>query len=123
MNRTRLKFNRNLDGRFYGNREFYGCALKLRHLDYWSAMCHASSLKAAKPLANIHIYGCDYCGGLHVTSGDKRYNDSTQLQNSLAHLQKMMAHPNYALKVPQEIQARDAQLIVDIQARLIELEG
>lgn len=110
-----------LEDRPYDQQEFYRCATKFRHLNYWTALYHVSSLRAMHPLANLNIYECRWCDGLHVTTG-QAWKNKTKLKRSLKHLEHVMSHPSYAAKVPKEIQTRDAKLILDLRVRIKDLE-
>ena len=111
--------NRNFEARLY--KEFYRCAVKLRHTDYLSALLHVRSMLQARPLANARIYECEFCEGLHITSGQS-HKDVVRLQRSLEHLETLRQTPGYTEKAPAWVQAKDAQMILDLKARLLELE-
>jgi hypothetical protein len=118
---SRRSPNRNLEDRFYDEKEFYRCAIKLRHTDYLSAILHIRSMMQGRPLATGQIYECGFCDGLHVTSG-KGHKDYFKLQQSLEHLEAVRKHPGYAAKAPSWVQAKDAQLILELRKRLAELK-
>ena len=115
------RFNRNIEDRYYSQREFHRCALKLRHTDYFSAILHINSMRKEIPLATPHIYECEFCDGLHVSSG-KSHKDYFKLKHSLERLEEGIKHPGYAAKAPSWIQAKDAQIVLDLRVRLAELE-
>jgi hypothetical protein len=110
-----------MEDRYYDEKEYYRCAIKLRHTDYFSAILHVRSMMQERPLATGQIYECPYCEGLHVTSG-RGHKDYSRLQQSLEHLEKVRSHPSYAEKAPSWIQAKDTQMMADIRTRLLELE-
>src|ERR1700739_1213995 len=102
--------------------EFYSCAVKFRHTDYWSAYQHFRSLRVALPAAKPQIYPCDYCDGLHVSSG-KNYKDYNRLKKTLDNLERKMSTPGYSTKAPEEVRTRQAKLGLDLRARIAELES
>lgn len=69
------------------------------HTDFWSAYQHKRGLQKLNPYAEIDIYACDFCGGLHVG------NQLTVMmaERSLKKLNRMMEHPNFDRKTPSEI--------------------
>jgi len=80
-------------------KEYFSCSRKICHLDFWSAHLHWRGLTRLNEYADIEIYACDYCGGLHVG------NQLTVLQavRSLRKLDYMMKHPNFEVKTPEDI--------------------
>lgn len=78
-------------------REWMQCARKICHTDFYSAYLHKRGLLRLNPHAEIDIYPCDYCGGLHVG------NQLTVLQaeRGLKKLDEMMQHQNFELKTPE----------------------
>jgi hypothetical protein len=119
---SRRSPNRNIEDRFYEEKEFYRCAIKLRHTDYFSAMLHIRSMMRDRPLATCQIYECEFCDGLHVTSG-RSHKDYFKLQRSLEHLESTRKTPGYVEKAPSWVQAKDAQMVLDLKTRLLELEA
>jgi hypothetical protein len=69
----------------------------------------------------MKIYECGFCDGLHVTTG-RSDKDYFKLQRSLENLRRKMADPGYIARAPKEIQARHAQIVLELQSRLSELE-
>jgi hypothetical protein len=111
-----------LEDREYDQKEFFRCATKFRHINYWTALDHVRSLREALPLANVAIYECRWCDGLHVTTG-RSWKNWTKLTHSLKHLEKITSSPGYQEKAPKEIRTRDAKLLLDLRARIVELEA
>lgn len=81
-------------------KEWMQCARKILHTDFLSAYHHKRGLQKLNPWADIDIYPCDFCGGLHVG------NQLTfgQAERSLKRLSRMMEHPNFDRKVKPEVQ-------------------
>lgn len=111
-----------LEDREYDQKEFYRCATKFRHVNYWTALHQMASLKTALPLANVRIYECPFCDGLHVTTG-RSWKDWAKLTRSLQHLERVMSSPGYHEKAPKEIRTRDAKLVLDLRVRIAELQA
>lgn len=112
---------RNLEDRLYSFHEFRSCASKLRHAHALTALQHAFKLGQVRPLAKIAIYPCEYCDGMHVTTSHND-NDYSKLENSLHKLERIMSHPNFALRAPVYIQGKYTKMLADIQVRMLELE-
>lgn len=110
-----------LEDRLYDQKEFYRCATKLRHINYWTALHQMDSLRKVLPLANIAIYECEWCDGLHVTTG-RSWKRWSKMKRSLLHLERVMADPGYYDKAPKDVQARDTKLVGYLQTRITELE-
>ena len=49
-----------------GAKQMYGCATKLVHYDFLSAMRHANKLRAIEPNGHFNVYPCRFCEGIHV---------------------------------------------------------
>lgn len=119
--RTNRSPNRSLEDRYYTDAEFYGCALKLWHPDYLSAILHIRRIRAERPLASMKVYECEFCGGLHITTG-RSDKDSFKLQRSLEILQGKIAASGYSEGAPKHVQAKQAQTIIYLQFRIDELK-
>lgn len=80
-------------------KEWMQCARKICHTDFWSAYQHKRGLLRLNPYAEIDIYACDFCGGLHVG------NQLTVMmaERSLKKLNRMMEHPNFERKTPLDV--------------------
>lgn len=74
--------------------QWTSCARKIRHDDFWSAYLHLRGLQRLNPWADIQIYPCDYCEGLHV-GNQLTFNQAIR---SLKRLDRMMEHPNFERK-------------------------
>jgi len=64
-------------------------------------MGHAARVEKLTPGSMVSIYPCQFCGGLHV--GKQLSNP--RLVFAFTKLEKIMGHPNFALKAPANIQA------------------
>jgi hypothetical protein len=102
--------NRHLEDRFYEQKEFISCAIKLRHIDYWTAIQHMRSLSLEMPLAHVRIYECQFCDGLHLTSG-RSHKDYFGLVKSLSVLKERMGTEGYKKRAPRHIKARHVKLV------------
>lgn len=119
--RLRRSPNRNFEDRYYTDKEFHRCVLKLRHPNWLSAILHIRRLKQERPLAHMKIYECEFCGWLHITTG-RSDKDYFKLQQSLGHLEQLRKQPGYIAKAPFWVQMKDTQLLNDLKTRLRELE-
>jgi hypothetical protein len=113
---VKKKGNR-LEGRYYSEKEFFRCAIKFRHTDYFSALLQARSMLADRPLSKPQIYECIYCDGLHLTGGTS-HKDVERLKKSLANLEKQTANPGYIAKAPVHVKRKDAMIMAELREQI-----
>lgn len=76
------------------------CRRKVRCATSFDAVVAAWRMQFKNPYAKINAYSCKYCGGWHIGNAYNRKD----AKKSLNRLARMMLHPNFFSKVPQDIQ-------------------
>lgn len=88
------------------------CSIKKVHFNFLTAMQHCMSLQQQEPLANIAIYKCDFCDGMHVTRGNKRLHSARKVLSTNL---RLMRDPNWWVHCPANIQLHR----IDLEIRAI----
>ena len=76
------------------------CRRKVRCETSFDAITAAWRMQFKNPFAKINAYSCKYCDGWHIGNAYNRKD----AKKSLNRLARMMLHPNFFSKVPQEVQ-------------------
>lgn len=87
------------------------CTIKKVHYNFLTAMQHCMSLQQKEPFAQIFVYKCDFCDGMHITRGSKRLHSARKV---LATNLRMMRDPNWWVRCPDKIQ--DHRIDLEIRA-------
>lgn len=92
------------------------CTVKKVHYDFLSVLRHCVSLQQLDPLANISVYKCDYCEGMHITRGGNA--TEAKMRRVLANNMKLMRDINWWLNCPPEVQSKRIDLEIEAIRRL-----
>lgn len=92
---------------------FFSCKIKKVHFDFWSAMQHCASLQQANPFSYIAIYKCDFCEGMHITTGGVGKKLS-KIKKALDKNLKIMRDPLWWDKAPPEVIEHRVSLEIEL---------
>lgn len=96
------------------------CTVKKVHYDFLSVMQHCISLHRNHPLLNISAYKCDYCDGMHITTGRKPEEKTAKL--ILATNLRLMRNIGWWEQCPPDIQNQRIDLEITALITLHNLE-
>lgn len=88
------------------------CRRKVRCATSYDAVIAAWRMQFKNPYAKLNAYPCRYCDGWHIGNAYNRKD----AKKSLNRLARMMFHPNFFTKVPEDIRSR-------LAAKRIRMEG
>jgi len=88
------------------------CRRKVRCDTSYAALMSAWRMQFKNPYAKINAYPCKYCEGWHIGNAYNRRD----AKKSLNRLARMMLHPNFFSKVPEEVQ-------LQLMAKRARMEG
>lgn len=77
--------------------EHTACTRKKMHSNFWTVIQHCEQLSKVYPYANIYAYQCEYCEGMHITTGLMQEN---KLQRALKKNLDLMSDPEWWMKAP-----------------------
>lgn len=80
-------------------------------------MQHCISLQKIEPFANIHIYRCDYCEGMHITRGSS-WNSLQKIRKGLNSNLRLMSNIKWWWKAPPEVIEYRVSLEMDLLRRI-----
>lgn len=89
------------------NRKRVSCTVKKVHYNFLTAMQHCISLQKKEPFAQILIYKCDFCEGMHITRGAHRLHSARKV---LTKNLRLMKDPLWWEFCPQSIQSHRIEL-------------